>query len=83
MGGGYLTIHLNLTINPGYYYFYGRILVANGGGILSIITDLKNPTSGSWVLNLSSQWDANGNNVLAVGQSILETTSSLRYKIYG
>ena len=89
MGYSYLTISLSVTqASENKYCWTGRVFLspANGlitpGGVLSIITDYKNPDIGSYSLNVQELWDSNGNNLLCFSATFLSAGTAY-YKIYG
>ena len=81
-GPAYLTLCFCFSQNTNIKW-YGRVMVNSGGGTFGLITDLKNPTSGPTMINISNEWGTNGQNFLYISQAVMDNTYTLIYKIIG
>lgn len=94
-GYAYLTISASITqASNQTYVWMGRVFLSanssqqgattiqTNGGVISIVNDYRNPTSGSYYINVDEQWDGTGGNYLRFYGTFF-SAGVLKYKIYG
>jgi hypothetical protein len=95
-GSGHAYVNLVIYLIGGggtnAYCWFGRLFLSiagNGtspapnGGIISVNTDYRNPSSGNYTINVVSLFDANGNNVAWITVQGGVFAGNIKVKMYG
>ena len=89
LGYSYLTISASITMaSQNIYCWNGRVFLSpatgiiNVGGVLGIVEDYVNPSTGAYKINVDERWDGNGNNFLRF-HGIFLSAGSMYLKAYG
>jgi hypothetical protein len=56
---------------------------APNGGVIAIITDYRNPTSGNYTISITDTFDGSGNNVALIHIQGALFAENIKIKIYG